>query len=73
MEDESEAFTKAIVLSIKSRPSRPKKPPTKYQDSLNSLEDIRSEDQLSSEFYIILVCIITDMYCVFDYKSRGLF
>ena len=73
MEDESEAFAKAMVLSIKSRPSRAKKPPTKYQDSLDSLEDIRSEEHLSSKFYIILVCIITDMYCVFNYKSRGLF
>ena len=73
MEDKSEAFAKAIVLSIKSRPSQAKKPPTKYQDSLASLEDIRSEEQLLSKFYIILVCIITDMYCVFNYKSRGLF
>ena len=73
MEDESETFAKAMVLPIKSQPSEAKKPPTKYQDFLDSLEDIHSEEQLSSKFYTILVCIITDMYCVFNYKSRGLF
>ena len=74
MEGESEAFAKAIVLSIKNQPLRAKKPLSKYQDSLDSLEDIRSsKEQLSSKFYVILVCIITDMYCVFNYKSKGLF
>ena len=53
MEDESETFAKAMVLSIKSQPSQAKKPPTKYQDSLDSLEDnaVRNNCRVSFILY----------------------
>ena len=62
MEDESEAFADAISASIKnsSRPTRPKKTPLKYQDSVNSFEDVCSEEQLSSKcnIYVLVGCNI---------------
>lgn len=61
MEDESEEFAKAIVSSIKNRLSHVKKLPNKYKN-LESLENIHSEEQLSSKCYIR---ITTDMYTVY--------
>lgn len=64
MEAKSEEFAKAIISSIKNQPSRTKKPPSKYQDSLNSLEDLRSEEQLSSKFYTLLITNNCYVLCI---------
>ena len=44
-------FANAIMASMSSRPSRKnKRPPTKYQDATDSLEDTYGEEKLSSEY-----------------------
>ena len=63
---DSQAFADAIVASINSqqssRPSRAKRAPLKYQDAVDSLKDVYTEEQLSSEYPLPFV-IRFIMYC----------